>query len=599
MKFSNGRLSIFCLSLLIFLLVPVHRSESTKKIHAIAARGIPKYKKGFTHFDFANPDAPKKGKIVLGEIGSFDSLNPWILKGVAAKKINLTRATLMGRSPEEPFTMYGVVAETMEVADDRSWIIFNLRADAKWETGASITADDVIFSHKTWLTYGQPYMKTFYKKVKDVEKLGPLRVKFTFYDDQKDREQPLIIGLMPLIPKYYYEGKDLNQIALQPLVSNGPYRIKSYEPGRFIVYERIKDFWGKNLPTYKGRYNFDEVRIDYFLSRTVLFEAFKSGKIDIIEEEDPQKWSRDYKFSEDKNIKKEEIEHKRPVGLHSLVFNTRREPFNNILVRKALIKVFDFERLNRALYNDLYTRTRSFFDHTELMPRGNPSPGEMRVLKPYMDQVDPSVLGQAYAPPVNTTSKEKRKNMMDALNLLKEAGYEIKEGRLVNSQTGSPFQFEIIVPTKDWVKSVDGYIRDLSRLGIKVFLRVLDQAQYQRRKADFDYDMIYHFWLGTRFPGNELINYISSKSADINGSRNYPGIRDRVIDDLIQKIIRAETRTDLISLVRVLDRILMAGHYVLPLFHLEKDLIAYKDTLSYPKLDPAMESRIESWWESQ
>lgn len=571
-------------------------AEKVDKVHAIAARGFPKYKAGFSHFDFVNPNAPKKGEIIVGDLGGFDSLNPWILKGVAPKKINLTRTTLMGRSPDEPFTMYGVVAESMEMPKDRAWIIFNIRPEARWDKEGPITAEDIIFSHQAWLKYGQPFMRTFYKKVQSVEKLSRLRVKFTFKETQKDRELPLIIGMMPLIPKRVYEGKDLNQLALQPLVSNGPYRVKEFEAGRYIVYERIQDFWGKDLPTYKGRYNFDEVRIDYFLSRPILFEAFKSGKIDMIEENDPQKWFQDYRFPPSKNIKKVEIEHKRPVGLHSFVYNTRRDIFKDIRVRKALTMVFDFERLNAMLYHNMYTRTRSFFDRTELMPHGKPSPAELKVLQQYKD-VDPTVYGMAYTPPSNKTSQERRQNLEKASALLREAGYEMRGGHLFHTATGKPFQFEIVLPSQEFAKAAEEFIRGLERLGIQASMRVLDEAQYQRRKVDFDYDMIYHFWLGTRSPGNELINYISSKAADINGSRNYPGIRDLAIDDLIQKIIRVESRQALVTLVKVLDRMLMAGNYVIPLCHLEKDLIAYKDKLAFPDLDPAMESRIESWWE--
>lgn len=584
----------FVLFLLSFITL-VH-AETAPKVHAIAARGFPKYKPGFQHFDFVNPNAPKKGTIVLGELGGFDSLNPWILKGVAPKKVNLTRTTLMGRSPDEPFTMYGVVAESMEMPKDRAWIIFNIRPEAKWDQYGPITADDIIFSHQAWLKYGQPFMKTFYSKVEKTEKLSHLRVKFTFKEALKDRELPLIIGMMPLIPKQVYEGKDLNQLAMQPLVSNGPYRVKDFEAGRYIVYERIKDFWGKNLPTYRGRYNFDEVRIDYFLSRPILFEAFKSGKIDLIEESDPQKWFQDYKFPPSRQIQKVEIEHKRPVGLHSFVYNTRRDIFKDIRVRRALAMVFDFERLNAMLYHNMYTRTRSFFDRTELMPHGRPLPGERKILSTYSD-LNPAVFGPAYTPPSHKTTQDKRRNLEEASRLLREAGYEMKNGQLYDKKTGALFQFEMILPSQEFMKAAEEFSRELKRLGVRVSLRVLDEAQYQRRKVDFDFDMIYHFWLGTRSPGNELINYISSRAADINGSRNYPGIRVQAIDDLIQKIIRVESRQELVTLVKVLDRILMAGCYVIPLYHLEKDLIAYKDKLGFPELDPAMESRLESWWE--
>ncbi|MDC0349125.1 extracellular solute-binding protein [Alphaproteobacteria bacterium] len=589
------------LSFLLILLFPFFvfsQETSIKKMHGISAQGLPKYKEGFQCYDFVNLNAPKKGKITIGEVGSFDSLNPWILKGISSKKIPITRATLLARSPEEPFTMYCAVAETLEFPEDRAWVIFNLRPEARWDHGKTITADDIIFSYNAWIKYGQPFMRTFYKKVQKIERLSEKRVKFIFKNSKKDRELPMIMGMMPLIPKDVYEGKDLNKIALQPLVSNGPYRIKSFEPGRYILFERVKDFWGKDLPTYKGRFNFDEVQIDYYLSGSTLFEAFKSGKIDVMEEEDPQKWKRNYIFSSSKKIIKEEIEHKKPVGMSSFVYNSRREIFKDPSVRKALTLAFDFERLNTALFYGMYTRTRSFFDHTELLPHGKPSGRELSILKKYKGRVHPSIFEESYQPPVNESPFQKRANLKKALDLLKDAGWVLERGRLVQEKTKTPFSFEIILNSREYEKIALEFIRNLEPLGIEVQVRILDEAQYERRKVDFDYDMIYQFWAGTRSPGNELINYVSSKAASINGSRNYPGIKDEVIDELIQNIIRSEDRQTLVANVKVLDRILMVGNYVLPLFHLTKDMIAYKSKLSHPDIEPVMESRIESWWDA-
>ena len=587
----------FFFSALIFASSFSFAGSLPKKVHGISMHGLPKYAAGFKSYDFVNPSAPKKGKIVLGEIGSFDNLNPWILKGVAVKKVSLTRATLLGRAPEEPFTMYGVVAESMEFPEDRSWIIFNIRPEAKWDNGKTITADDVIFSHQLWLEQGQPFMKTFYKKVQKVEKLSDKKVKFTFDPEKSDREVPLIMGMMPLLPKHVYAGQDLSKMSLQPLVSNGPYRVKSFEPGRFIVYERVKDFWGKDLPTYKGRYNFDEIRLDYYLSESILFEAFKSGKIDMMEEENPQKWKKNYDFAASKKIKKEEVTHKRPVGMSSFVYNTRRELFKDPKVREALTLAFDFERLNESLFYNMYSRTRSFFDHTELMPSGKPTGLELGILNKYKKRLNPKIFEGSYQPPVNKTPAEKRANLQKALELLKKAGWNLEKDRLVHTVTKKPFVFEILLKSKEYEKVALEFIRNLETLGIKASLRVIDEAQYERRKIDFDFDMLYHLWAGTRSPGNELINYISSKAADINGSRNYPGIRDGVIDELIQNIIQSKDRAVLVANVKVLDRILMAGNYVLPLFHLTKDMVAYKDRLAHPEVQPVMESRIESWWE--
>ncbi|MFN7662242.1 MAG: extracellular solute-binding protein, partial [Alphaproteobacteria bacterium] len=393
-----------------------------------------------------------------------------------------------------------------------------------------------------------------------------------------------------------YKGRDLSKMALQPLVSNGPYRIKSFEPGRFVVYERIKDFWGKDLPTYKGRFNFDEIRVDYYLSESILFEAFKSGKVDIIEESDPQKWKRNYAFAASKKIKTEEFTHKRPVGMSSFVYNTRREIFKDARVREALNLVFDFEYLNDSLFYGMYTRTLSFFDHTELKPEGKPTGPELALLNKYRGKVNPTVLAGSYKASVNQTPQQKRENIQKALDLLKKAGWKMDKDKLVSAKTNKPFEFEILLKSKEYEKVALEFVRNLKNLGIKALVRVIDEAQYERRKIEFDFDMIYHLWAGTRSPGNELINYISSKAADMQGSRNYPGIRDFVIDELIQNIIQSKDRTVLVTNVKVLDRILMAGHYVLPLFHLTKDMVAYKNSLAHPLIQPVMESRIESWW---
>ena len=593
------KIGSFLVGIFLLLFSFLSSAESApKKVHGISMHGLPKYKGGFKHYDFVNPNAPKKGKIVLGEVGSFDSLNPWILKGVAAKKITLTRATLLGRSPEEPFTMYGVVAETLEFPENRAWIIFNIRPEARWDHGKTITADDIIFSYQTWLEQGQPFMKTYYRKVQKVEKLSDKRVKFTFDPEKSDREVPLVMGMMPLLPKDVYEGKDLSKISLKPLVSNGPYRIKSFEPGRFIVYERIKDFWGKDLPTYKGRFNFDEIRLDYYLSESILFEAFKSGKIDMMEEENPQKWKWNYAFAASKKIKKEGVDHKRPVGMSSFVFNTRRELFKDARVREALTLVFDFEHLNDSLFYGMYTRTHGFFDNTELVPHGKPTGQELAILNRYKKKVNPKVFEESYQPPVNKTPAQKRANVERALQLLKQAGWRLEKNKLVHEKTKTPFVFEILLKSKEHEKVALEFGRNLEPLGIKASVRIVDEAQYERRKIDFDFDMLYYLWVGTRSPaGNELINYISSKAADIQGSRNYPGIKDPVIDDLIQNMLQSKDRAVLVANVKALDRILMSGNYVLPLFHLAKDMIAYKERLAHPTLQLMMESRIESWWE--
>jgi microcin C transport system substrate-binding protein len=555
------------------------------------------YPKNFKHYSFVNPRAPKGGRIVLGKVGTFDSLNSYVLKGVTATKLPLSRATLVGRSPEEPWAEYCVVAESLEMPEDRSWIIFNLRPEARWHNGKPIRAEDVVFSFYTWLKDGQPFMKTFYNKVEKVEKLKKGRVKFTFKKmDIVDRELPLIMGIMPLIPKDVYEGKDLSKITAEPLVTNGPYRIKKVDFGRSITYERVQNFWGSKLPTYVGRFNFDEVKVEYYRTNSVMFEAFKAGKIDLMEEENPQAWFADYNFPNSKGILKEEVVHNRPVGMGSFVFNTRREIFKDKRVRMALSLIFNFEKLNASLYHGAYSRTNGFFDNTELEPKGRPKGAELKILNGFKSKLDPSVFGVAYKAPFNGTPEAVRHNLQMAQKLLKEAGWVFQDGSLVDKGTKRPFAFEILLDSTEHEKSALAFARNCSALGILATVRFADGAQYERRKVDFDYDMIHVFWAGTRSPGNELWNYVSTKAASTNGSRNYPGIVDPVIDEIIKNIVTSRERATLVANTKVLDRILMAGNYVVPLYHLKKDMIAYWKGFQHPRLTPNIESRIESWW---
>ncbi len=582
----------------LFLIIFSFMSGATSRpVHGMAMHGGLKYPKNFKHYSFVNPKAPKGGKIVLGKVGTFDSLNPYVLKGVTVTKLNLTRATLMARSAEEPWSEYCAVAESLEMPEDRSWIIFNLRSQACWHNGKPITADDVVFSFYTWLKDGQPFMKTFYKKVEKVEKLKDRRVKFTFKKtDMVDRELPLIMGIMPLIPKDIYEGKDLSKITTEPLMGNGPYRIKKVDFGRSITYERVKDFWGEGFPTYAGRFNFDEVKVEYYRTNSVMFEAFKAGKIDLMEEENPQAWFSDYNFPKSKDIIKEEVIHNRPVGMDSFVFNTRQEIFKDKRVREALNLIFNFEKLNESLYHGAYSRTRGFFDNTELEPRGFPSGEELKILNRYRNKVSAAVFGRAYVPPFNGTPESARHNIDKAQNLLKKAGWVFREGSLVHKDTKKIFTFEILLDSTEHEKAALSFARNCSTLGIMVTTRFVDGPQYERRKVDFDYDMICVYWIGTRSPGNELWNYVSTKAARVQGSRNYPGISDPVIDSIIQNIVTSKGRGTLVANTRALDRILMAGNYVIPLYHLKKDMIAYWKGYHHPKLTGNLESRIESWW---
>lgn len=567
-------------------------------LHGISRmEGDLKYSKTFTHYDFVNPNAPKQGKVTIAKVGTFESLNPWVLKGIAEEKITLTRATLLSRSPEESFSLYGAVAESVELPKDRSWIIFNLRPQACWETGAPITADDVIFSWKTWLDVGQPFMKTFYKKVQSMEKLGKFRVKMIFKKFKpQDRELPLILSMMPLLPEKEYKGKDLTKITHLPLISNGPYKVKSVDFGRSIVFERNKNFWGKDLPLYKGRYNFDEIRLDYYRSEAAKFEAFKSGEIDYIEEENPQKWKAKYHFAPSKNILKEELEHNRPIGMTAFALNTRRDMFKDIRVRQAFNLVFNFDWVNKTCFQGMYTRIKSFFENGEFAPRSKPSAEEVKILRSFKEKLSPLVFKEVYTSSPNNTPASIRENVQKAQDLLREAGWILKKGKLVHSKTQQPFVVEILISDSFLERIALGLMRDLKLLGVTATVKLVEGAQYERRKVDFDYDILFHSWYGAKSPGNEMLNYISSKSADAPGSRNYPGIKNPVVDAIAEATILCTTKKDLANHVKALDRVLMSGFYVIPLGYLKKDMIAYVKRLKHPKHSPHVESRLESWW---
>lgn len=595
----SGKMRFLILLSLLFLSGGV---QGLEPMHAIAKHGEPKYPPGFSHFDYVNPDAPVGGKLRVGVVGTFDSLNPYVLNGVPAHKLHITRATLMGRSADEPFTEYSLLAQSVEMPEDRTWIIYNLNPEAKWDTGETITADDVIFSYKTWLNQGHAFMKTFYRKVKKVEKLGPLKVKFTFKTAEYiDRELPLIIGIMPIIPKKYYEGKRLEDNLLDPLIANGPYRIKKVRSGKSITFKRRPEFWGWKLPNYKGRYNFDEIEILYFRNKEVMYEAFLAGDIDYFEEKDPAKWHTQYIFDSNKtkHIKKAAIEHFRPVGMTAFVFNMRRDIFKDPRVRKALAMLYDFDWVNKTLYHNEMTRTKSFFVNTPLEATKIISAGEKALLDSYGNKVS----SDAYNPPALfedlSDDYKKRQVLKKAKQLLAEAGWVYRSGKLVHEKTGEPFTFDIVLPITQKRKIALGLTKNLQRLGIYPKLKILEMSEYEQRRIKFDYDMAFIQWYGTRSPGNEIINYISSKVADVNGSRNYPGIKDPVIDDLIVKLITAPTWERLVTVAKGVDRILLSSHYMVPLFYNKKDYVAYWDRLQPPNFSPGLESRIESWWISK
>jgi peptide/nickel transport system substrate-binding protein len=570
--------------------------------HGIAMHGAPNYGPGFTAFDYVNPDAPKGGRLSRAVQGSFDSLNPLIVKGETAPGIrSYLYESLMARAQDEPFSLYGLLAETIETPPDRAWVSFTLREEARFSDGEPVTVEDVIFSHALLRDHGRPNHRTYYSKVEKVEKTGPRTVKFTF-DTAGDREMPLIMGLMPVLPKHAIDAESFEKTTLAPPVGSGPYVVSKVEPGSRIVYTRDPDYWGRDLPVNRGHYNFAEIRYDFYRDANAMFEAFKKGESLFATEGDPGKWAREYQFPavREGKVLRKAFDLELPAGMNALVFNTRRKVFTDERVRRALIKLFDFEWINANLFHGLYERSKSYFARSELSAHGRPADArERELLEPFRDAVDPAIMDGTYELPKTDGSGRNRKQLRAALKLLREAGYRLRDGRLVNTATGEPMRFEILAATREQERLLLTYARSLRRLGIEASVRFVDSAQYQRRKQTFDFDMIQNRWPSSLSPGNEQNFRWSSQAAEQEGSFNYPGVKNPAVDAMIEALLAAKSRDDFVSAVRALDRVLMSGHYVIPLFHLPKLWVAHWRQLAHPETTPFNGVEIDTWWMSQ
>ena len=566
-------------------------------VHGIALHGQPKYGPDFRHFDYVNPDAPKGGEARLAAIGSFDTFNPFNIQGQAAAGIGQLFESLMTNSADEPFSEYGLIAESVEIAEDRGSVIFNLRPEAKFHDGSPITADDVLFSFETLKTRGSPFFRFYYANVAGVEKLGERRVKFTF-NAGDNRELPLIMGQMPVLSQKYWQDRDFGVTTLEPPVGSGPYRIERFEPGRFIAYQRDADYWGKDLPVNRGLYNFGRIRYDYYRDVTVALEAFKAGAYDLRAENVAKHWATGYDFPALSRglVKKETFPNQLPSGMQGFVYNLRRPLFQDPRVRRALAYAFDFEWSNRNLFHDQYIRTRSFFDNSELAARGLPSPEELVILEPLREQLPPEVFTTAYEPPTAVDSGQVRANMKKALELLQEAGWVFRDRKLVNAETGAPFRFELLINEPTWERIGLPFARNLERLGIEMTVRTVDSAQYENRVRDFDFDMVVHVWGQSLSPGNEQRDFWSSAAADQPGSRNLAGLENPAVDRLVEQVIAAPDRASLVARVRALDRALQWQFLVIPHWHIPYARIAYWDKFAYPAVIPLQGVQLNAWW---
>ncbi|SET25867.1 microcin C transport system substrate-binding protein [Marinobacter segnicrescens] len=561
--------------------------------------GEPAYPAGFEHFDYVNPDAPKGGRLRLAvRANGYDSFNPFVVRGVAAAGINsYLYETLLVSSDDEPFSAYGLIAESIETPEDRSYVVYNLRPDARFHDGHPITAEDVAFTFNTLMKEGHPFYRSYYGGVESVTVESERRVRFDF-GETNNRELPLILGQMPVLPAHYWEERSFGDNGLTPPLGSGPYRIKEFEAGRYITYERVENYWAKDLPVRKGRYNFDRLRYDYYSDETVSLESFKAGDYDFRVESSAKNWATAYtgdRFSTGQ-IVTEAIEHQRPAGMQAFIFNTRRGQFADPKVREAIAHAFDFDWANRNLFHDQYTRTQSYFENSELASSGLPEGRELEILEGHREQIPDAVFNKPYSPPSTEGDQTLRDNLRKALTLLKEAGYRIQDGIMVHSETGQPLSFEFLLHQKNFERIVLPFKNNLERLGMKVEVRLVDTNQYVERVQNFDFDIITQVIAQSDSPGNEQRDFWHSSVADIKGSRNYAGVRDPVVDALVEQVIQAPDRKELVYRTRALDRVLLHGHYVVPQWHLSMDRIAYWSFLERPETTPKNGVDINNWW---
>jgi len=570
--------------------------------HAAGSYGLSlfgelKYGPDFKNFDYANPSAPKGGTMKFSAIGTFDNLNPFIVKGVAAAGIGQLFDTLMVQSQDEPGSEYGLIAESAELAPDRLSELFTIRQGAQFNDGSPITPDDVVWTFDTLRQHGLPMYRSYYGDVTKLEKEGDRGVRFHF-KSADNRELPVIIGEMPVLSKAYWSSRDFEKTTLEPPLGSGPYKIASLQPGQSITYQRVPNYWAANLPVRKGTNNVDTIRYDYYRDGTVALEAFKAGAYDVRRENSSKNWATQYDVPAVKEglIKKEEIKNQLPSGMQGFGYNLRRPLFQDPRVRQALAYAFDFEWSNKNLFYGLYTRTRSYFDNSELAASGVPQGQELKILEPYRGKVPDEVFTTAYDPPKYDGSGDIRPGLRKALELLKAAGWTFKGEQLVNDKTGQPFEFEILLNDPQMERIVLPFAKNLKRMGITARIRTVDTAQYEQRMDTFDYDMSVVVFGQSLSPGNEQREYWGSKAADEQGSRNVLGIKDPVIDQLVEELVRAPDRATLVAETHALDRVLQYGYYVVPQFHLGASWVAYWDKFRRPEVSPKYGLGIDTWW---
>jgi peptide/nickel transport system substrate-binding protein len=566
--------------------------------HGIAMHGEPALAADYRHLPYANPNAPKGGVLKLATTGSFDSTNPFVVKGQAVTGVrSYVFESLLGRNWEEPFSLYGLLAETIDVSADFTTFSFRLRPEARFSDGTPVTAEDVAFSVKLLRAHGRPNFAEFYAKVTKVEIPDPHRI--IFQQDGSDRELPLIIGLMPVLPQHSWEGKDFERTTLSPLIGSGPYLMENIRAGEGISYRSHRKYWGKDLPFNRGQWNFDEIRIDYYRDNNSTFEAFKKGLADIRIEPDPSRWSNGYDFPAVRSgdVILERHEQRSPAPLSAFAMNTRRMLFADRRVRDAIIHAFDFEWANRNLFHGLFRRASGYYAGSELSSAGVAAgPKELSLLGNARAAIDPAILDGSYRLPTTDGSGRDRSNLRKALDLLGEAGWKLRGTKLVNVKSGAAFSFTLTVLSREQEKIGLHLQRALRQIGIDMVVRSVDSAQFQRMQQNYDYDLIPVTWYNSLSPGNEQFFYFGSVGRETSGTRNYPGIADADVDRMINELLRAKTREDFVAAVRALDRLLVNGRYVIPLYNAGGQWVARWKHIGRPDRQPLPGFQISTTW---
>jgi peptide/nickel transport system substrate-binding protein len=599
--FGRIRLRVLaCIAILVGVsqVVPFHGAAAAES-YAIAMHGSPALPADFSHMPYADPAAPKGGRVTWGLLGTFDSLNPLIVRGLAVQQIRgYVVESLMARGNDEAFTLYGLLARTVETDDARSYVAFHLDPRARFSDGKPVTADDVLFSWELLRDKGRPNHRQYYSKVAKAEAPDPLTARFDF-GGASDRELPLILGLMPVLPRHAVDPATFEETTMTGLVGSGPYRVSAVKPGASVTLTRNPDYWGRDLPVNRGSWNFDEIRLDFYREANGQFEAFKRGLYDFRVEHEPLRWHEGYDFPAARNgeLIRETIKPGVPQPSEFLVFNTRRAVFSDIRVRQALTLLFDFEWINRNYFFGLYARTASFFAGSELSAYGRPADErERELLKPFAAHIPPDILDGTYRLPVTDGSGRDRATLRSALNLLSEAGYQLDGTVLRQRSTKAPFTFEILVTTRDQERIALAYQRDLKRAGIEASVRAVDPVQFDQRRLGYEFDMLQNRWDQSLSPGNEQSFYWGSQAADIPGTRNYMGAKDLAIDAMIAVLLEARERRAFVSAVRALDRALMSGFYAIPVFNVQEQWIARWNRIERPGATALTGYLPETWW---